>query len=233
MARGDHIYVEDSLRGIPFQHHGIDVGDGYVIHLAPEDGARVTLRDQSERFAVRRVTLEEFAADRSVKIRTHHKQLSADEVVAAAEKRLGQCGYSLLEGNCEHFATACATGEWVSHQIEMSHGALSCVGSAATKAICSFGSKFGLSAVIRGATKTHPAILIADGVELVALTVGCKSGLPASSAKQVARVSGTLTAFGIGAIVAGPAGAVASMAAHEGSRKVADKLCQAARRILG
>ena len=121
----------------------------------------------------------------------------------------------------------------MSHQIEMSHGALACIGSAATKAVWSVGSKFGLSAVVRGATKTHPAILIADGVELVALTVGCKSGLQASSAKQVARVSGSLAAFGIGAIVAGPAGAVVSMAAHEGSRKVADKLCQAARRILG
>lgn len=233
MARGDHIYVEDSVRGIPFQHHGIDVGNGFVIHLAPQDGTRVTLRDHSERFAVRQVTLEEFASGRSIRVRIHRNQLGADAVVAAAESKLGQSGYSLLEGNCEHFATACATGEWVSQQIEMSHGAIACLGSAATKAVWSVGSKFGLSTILRGATKTHPAILLADGVELIALTVSCKTGLQASSAKQVARVSGSLAAFGIGAIVAGPAGAVVSMAAHEGSRKVADKFCQMARRVLG
>jgi hypothetical protein len=44
MSRGEHIYVDGWCAGIPFQHHGIDMGDGTVVHLAPEAGARVTLR---------------------------------------------------------------------------------------------------------------------------------------------------------------------------------------------
>ena len=60
MSRGEHIYILSSVGGVPFQHHGIDMGDGTVIHLAPEQGVQVTLRDESGEFRVRRDTLEDF-----------------------------------------------------------------------------------------------------------------------------------------------------------------------------
>ena len=110
MAAGDHIYVVGTIQGIPFQHHGIDAGDGSVIHLCAGDGARVTLKDSSERFSVRRTSIQEFANGREIFVKQHSDGRNGEQVVKEAEKRIGECGYNLLEGNCEHFATACATG---------------------------------------------------------------------------------------------------------------------------
>lgn len=232
MARGDHIFVEDSIRGIPFQHHGIDLGDGFVIHLAPEDGVRFTLRDTGDRFCVRRVTLDQFADGRLVRTRKYLLARNPEQVATAAESMLGRTGYSLLDGNCEHFATSCATGEWTSHQIEMSQASLACMSSAATKAVWTIASRIGVSSLLRGATKAHPALLIADGVEFAALSLGCKKGLEVSSAKRIARASGSLAAFGIGAVLAGPVGALVSVATHEGSRKVGDEICNKIRKLF-
>ena len=233
MARGDHLFVEGRVRGIPFQHHGIDVGDGTVIHLAPADGARVTLRDATDRFAVRQVTLEQFAEGREVKVRHHADARDADSIVAAAEAMIGKNGYSLLEGNCEHFATLCATGAWSSHQIEMSHATLTSVASMATKATWVLTARLSVQAAVRTVAKIHPAALLADGVELLALSLSCRRGLSAEKAKQVARVSGNVAAVGIGVVVGGPAGAVVGLATHESSRAIADKLCIGIRKLLG
>jgi len=64
--RGDHIFVSATVAGIPFEHHGIDMGDGTVIHLAPEGGARITLRDTTDRFTVRRDVMEIFSRGKAV-----------------------------------------------------------------------------------------------------------------------------------------------------------------------
>ncbi len=233
MARGDHLFVEGRLRGIPFQHHGIDVGDGTVIHLAPSDGARVTLRDNTDRFSVRQVTMEEFAEGREVKVRHHADARDADSIVAAAEAMLGNNGYSLLEGNCEHFATLCATGTWSSHQIEMSHATLTTVASMATKATWLLTAKLSVQAAVRAVAKIHPAALLADGIELLALSISCRKGLSAKKAKQVARFSGNVAAVGIGVVLGGPAGAAIGLATHESSRAIADKICIVIRKLLG
>ena len=233
MARGDHLYVEDTLGGIPFQHHGIDMGDGTVIHLAPADGARVTLRDTSERFCVHRVTKEQFATGRDVRIRFYRQPRSSDQIAAHAESMLGRSGYSLLEGNCEHFATLCVTGKPSSHQIEMSHATVASLASAATKTFWAISSRLGAQTAVRSAAKIHPAAMLADGVEVLALTIGCRRGLEVDEAKRVAKISGNLAAASIGAVVGGPVGAAMGLAAHAGSRAVAEKVCLALRRTLG
>ena len=51
MARGDHIYVE-RLGGV-YAHHGIDTGDGWVIHYTGKNW-----RDPRK---VQRTTIEDFA----------------------------------------------------------------------------------------------------------------------------------------------------------------------------
>ena len=105
MARGDHVYVR---RGRRYTHHGIDCGDGSVIHYA---GPRGSVR------RVARSPIEEFAAGSEVLVRAYETRLSADEAIANAESRLGSSGYHLVRNNCEHFATWASTGAARSGQV--------------------------------------------------------------------------------------------------------------------
>jgi hypothetical protein len=104
MASGDHLYVR---RGLRYSHHGIDCGDGSVIHYI---GPRRT------RF-VARTSLAEFAATSKVRVRSYDKRLSAEVAVRNAESRLGLQDYSLVRNNCEHFAAWCCTGRSASAQV--------------------------------------------------------------------------------------------------------------------
>jgi hypothetical protein len=104
MARGDHIYVRRSR----YSHHGVDCGDGTVIHYV---GPRGSIR------RVARTPLEGFAGGSAVKVRPYDRRLSADEAIQKAESRLGSVGYHLVRNNCEHFAAWCCTGRAVSSQV--------------------------------------------------------------------------------------------------------------------
>lgn len=232
MARGDHIYVRSLLGAIPFQHHGIDMGDGTVIHLAAASGGRVALRDVSDTFSVRRDCWEEFCQGRVPQVVEHADAREPEDVAVQAENWLGKTGYNLLHGNCEHFATFCATGRCESHQIEMSEATVSAMASLATKAFWLTTGKIGGRLALRGATKVHPAAMLADGVEMVTLAVGCGRGLSANDSRRLAKVSGTLAAAGIGVIFGGPAGAAVCVAAHSGSGVVADRICKSVRDLL-
>lgn len=232
MARGDHIYIHCSVNGIPFQHHGIDMGDGTVIHLAPKSGSRIALRDPSDEFAVRRTSMEEFGRGAKIESLNHTEQRSADEIADAAESMLGQTGYSLLDGNCEHFATLCATGVGRSQQIELGEATVTAFASMAAKAVGSVSARVGGRLALKSATKVHPATLIADGVEVAALAIGCRKGLDAEQAKKIARVSGTVAAAGIGGIVGGPVGAATCLAVHSTTGALAESLCKSMRKML-
>jgi len=119
MARGDHVYVR---RGRRYTHHGIDCGDGSVIHYV---GPRGSVR------RVARTPIEEFAAGSEVLVRTYETRLSADQAIANAESRLGSSGYHLVRNNCEHFAAWCCTGRAASTQVRRwvlgSQGALATI----------------------------------------------------------------------------------------------------------
>ena len=142
MARGDHIYVQ-RLGGV-YSHHGIDCGDGSVIHqTAFRHGAP----------GVERITLEQFAEGGEIKVRDYeaflraasgservlrdaslafgraldsargisaieHPDTTPDAVVARAESRLGELGFDAWLNNCEHFATWCRTGISNSAQVD-------------------------------------------------------------------------------------------------------------------
>lgn len=233
MARGQHIFVRGFLRGVPFEHHGIDMGDGTVVHLSPEGGARVALRDSTNRFRVRRTTIEQFSEGRPIQVRKYASCLDPEVIASNAEARIGQTGYSLLEGNCEHFATLCATGQALSDQVEMAAATVSSVASAATKAFWVSTARAGTQVALKGAVKLHPATMIADGIEIAALAIGCRKGLRAPEAKRVARLSGNLTALGVGFALAGPGGAMVSLAAHSSSTAVANRICSRICRWIG
>lgn len=105
MARGDHVYVR---RGLRYSHHGIDCGDGAVIHYV---GPRASIR------RVSRTSFEVFAADSEVLVRAYDQRLGPEETVRNAESRLGSAGYHLIRYNCEHFAAWCCTGRAASTQV--------------------------------------------------------------------------------------------------------------------
>ncbi|MGF1491466.1 MAG: lecithin retinol acyltransferase family protein [Microcoleaceae cyanobacterium] len=108
MAKGDQIYVYReflNLEGV-YQHHGIDCGDGTVIHY----------RKPSE--TIERTSLETFARGQRVYIKEYWTRYIPETVIQRAESRLGERKYNLLFNNCEHFATWCVTGVNDSRQIQ-------------------------------------------------------------------------------------------------------------------
>lgn len=108
MARGDQIYVMRefiNLEGL-YEHHGIDCGDGSVIHY----------RKPSE--TIERTSITTFTLGKTVYIRNYPTSFVADVVVRRAESRLGERQYNLLFNNCEHFANWCKIGVSESKQIK-------------------------------------------------------------------------------------------------------------------
>jgi hypothetical protein len=109
MARGDQIYVLRpylQVQGL-YEHHGIDCGDGTVIHY----------RKTNE--TISRTTFLDFSHGLKVYLREYSKGFCfiADRVLDRAKSRLGEQNYNLLFNNCEHFATWCKTGISDSKQV--------------------------------------------------------------------------------------------------------------------
>lgn len=110
MARGDQIYVIIEFLNIQgvYEHHGIDCGDGSVIHL----------RKRTE--TIERTPFSAFVNDAKSKVYVRHYPTCfiPNVVVRRAESRLGERKYNLLFNNCEHFATWCKTGVSESQQVK-------------------------------------------------------------------------------------------------------------------
>jgi len=109
MAKGDQIYVFRpylEIQGL-YEHHGIDCGDGTVIHY----------RKTNE--TISQTPLFTFSHGLKIYIREYVKGFCfiPDTVIKRAKSRLGEQQYNLLFNNCEHFATWCKTGISDSKQI--------------------------------------------------------------------------------------------------------------------
>lgn len=100
MARGNHIYVHY----VKFVHHGIDCGDGTVIHY---DGEKII---QS--------SITTFGSGNQYLVKHYGWCDSDDVVIQRAKSRLGESKYSLFFNNCEHFAMWCKTGQHDSEQVK-------------------------------------------------------------------------------------------------------------------
>lgn len=105
--RGDHLVVE---RGI-YQHHGVDRGDGTVVHFAGPSQDKVHV-------SVRIDTFDHFANGGVVWVRVYGKRLDPNETVWRAESMVGATSYHLVSNNCEHLASWCVTGAAESRQVE-------------------------------------------------------------------------------------------------------------------
>lgn len=119
MARGDHIRVR---RGLYF-HHGVDMGDGRVVHYAGlADGLRAGPVDV--------VDMDRFAAGRTVKVIRHKGRLSPRETLSRALSRVGEERYHVVWRNCEHFATWAVTGKANCRQVKVVSGMMALVAAA-------------------------------------------------------------------------------------------------------
>ena len=109
MTRGDQIFVMRPLMGMEgvYEHHGIDCGDGTVIHYSKVPQEPTVLR----------VSWREFSWNQTVRVRDYAASFIPDVVIERAESRLGEKLYRLLTNNCEHFATWCKVGKSESRQI--------------------------------------------------------------------------------------------------------------------
>ena len=110
MARADLMSVECQRGVFCYLHFGIDIGDGTVVHLATE----LEKREMS----VQRVSIDQFANGAPISIEAVEEELSADAVIERTLAAVGQKGYDLVIGNCEHFARQMKTGKGHSVQVD-------------------------------------------------------------------------------------------------------------------
>jgi len=163
MARGDHLFIDCP----GYSHHGIDCGDGRVIHFDSHLWRKV-LGKLHEDFhpRVREASWSEFSRGRPVFIRCYVDSDDARVVIERARGRTGETQYDLWNNNCEHFAVWCKTGVAESTQVK-----------AAVQASRPFGKGLAAAAIVARASRLlpPPARVIAIGV-----TVGASAAAATS-----------------------------------------------------
>ena len=224
MARGDRLAVERTILGsaVTYLHHGIDVGEGLVVHARPDDfrnpfaGGRVVCTSQAD-----------FAAGRPVRtVVDPPARFSAAEIADRAATQVGREGYSPVVDNCEHFATWCATGERASRQVDLLMArataivsrtvavvsARAAAGAAERVAVrTAFGTtlRFGMRSLV-------PAAIVAEAAALAAEWRAHQAGLPAAASRRIGNRAGlaaTAAAFAVAGFRAGPVGIVGGVLA--------------------
>lgn len=220
MARGDRLEVEQRIAGstVTYMHHGVDVGDGSVVHARPDD-----FRNPFGGGRVVRTSREEFAAGRPVRVTTDPPAaFPPDEIVARALAHVGREGYSPLVDNCEHFATWCATGTRVSRQSDI---VLARLRAAAARAVAAVSTRTALGAGERIAIRTAlgtpvrlglrtlvPAAIVAEAAALAVEWRAHQAGRPPAESRKAGEAAGLATstaACALAALPAGPGGVLA------------------------
>jgi len=224
MTRGDRLRVERRLAGstVVYMHHGIDVGDGTVVHARPDD-----FRSPLAGGRVERTSLAEFAGGGTVLVTTEPPAVyPPDEVAARALEHVGREGYCPVVDNCEHFATWCATGERASRQVDIVLARIS--GAAArVAAVVSARRLFANAAVgtaeriaVRTALGTTvrlglrtlvPAAIAGEAAALAAEWTAHHAGRSAAESRRAGEAAGLATsaaACALAGIPAGPGGVI-------------------------
>ena len=219
MARGDRLRVERRLAGstVAYMHHGIDVGDGTVVHARPDD-----FRSPLAGGRVEQTSLAEFADGGSVLVTTEPPAAyPPDEIVARAIEHVGREGYCPVVDNCEHFATWCATGERSSRQVDI---VLARISGAATRvaAVVSARRLFANAAVgaaeriavrtvlgttVRLSLRTLvPAAIAGEAAALAAEWTAHHAGRSAADSRRAGEAAGLATSAATCALAGIPAG---------------------------
>lgn len=223
MARGDRLAVERRLAGsaVTYTHHGIDVGDGTVVHARPDDPDRLFGGGR-----VVRSTLAEFAAGSPVRVVDDPPaRHPPGEIVRRALGAIGRDGYCPVVDNCEHFTTWCATGERGSRQVDLlvdrlSIAATRVAAAAATRSAGRVAIRAGLGTTVRLSLGTLlPAALVAEGAAIAAEWSAHQAGHSAERSRTAGEAAGMVTSAAVcaaAAVVAGPAAALGGALAGAG-----------------
>jgi len=219
MARGDRLRVERRLGGsnLPYMHHGIDVGDGTVVHARPDDFRRPLAGG-----GVERTSLAEFAGGGEVLVTTEPPaRFSPDEIAARAVAHVGRTGYCPVEDNCEHFATWCATGKHASRQVEILRwrlGGLVARTAAVVSARMAAGAaervavRTALGTTVRLGLRTLvPAAIAGEAAALATEWTAHHTGRSADESRRAGEAAGlaaSAVTCGLAGLPAGPAGVV-------------------------
>ena len=215
MALGDRLAVERRLVGstVTYLHHGVDMGDGTVVHARPDDPERIFGGGR-----VSRTSFGEFAAGAAVRVIDEPPaRYAPGEVAARAAALVGRDGYCPVVENCEHFATWCATGKRSSRQIDL---LVDRVGRAATRVAAVVAARGAGRVAFRTALGTSvrlglrtllPATLAAEGAAMAAEWSAHQRGLSPERSRRAGESAGLATSAAVcaaGALAAGPAAAI-------------------------
>lgn len=108
------LQIADHLvsRRLGYDHHGIYIGDGCVVHYS---GSHSLMH----KGAIEITSLEHFAADNPLYVaNSSQRKFSRDDIRERALSRLGEDKYHLIFNNCEHFSNWCVSGEHQSEQVQ-------------------------------------------------------------------------------------------------------------------
>jgi hypothetical protein len=220
MARGDRIEVEHRIVGstVTYLHHGVDLGDGTVVHARPDD-----FRNPFGGGRVVRTSLAEFSEGRAVRVRNEPPAaFPAEEIASRALAHVDRDGYDLVIDNCEHFATWCATGRRSSRQVDIVVGRVAAGVSRAAPAVSARAAvgaaervaiRTAVGTTVRVGLKTMlPAALAGEAAALVAEWTAHQRGKTEQESRRAGEAAGlaaTSLAFAMAGAPAGPAGALA------------------------
>jgi hypothetical protein len=173
MSAGDHLRVARRL----YWHHGIDMGDGTVIHASGEPGRRKL------NAAVRRTTTAEFLRGGRAVVVNAPRRESAERITDRAVAAIGGRDYSLVFNNCEHFARWCESGEASSRQVDTYALAGAAAGVGARVLLGAATRRAGASLVL---TVLPVAVPISTTVAIAGIAVAVRSRLrrPATLAAE-------------------------------------------------
>jgi len=213
MARGDRLQVEHRIAGstVTYLHHGIDVGDGTIVHARPRD-----FRNPFGGGRVVRTSRADFAECRIVRVVTEPPAAyPPDEVAARALAHVGRDGYHPVVDNCEHFATWCATGRRASRQVEIVMGRVAAGMSRAAAALsarAAVGSleRLAVGTTVRLGLKTLvPAAIVGEVAAFTAEWTAHQRGAGARQSRKAGEAAGLAAsslAYAVAGTPAGPAG---------------------------
>lgn len=121
--------IEISYLGYIYQHWGVYVGDGHIVHLTGVDGGSSgiyllgSVSGLSTQAVVKKELVTKVAAGNKYQVNSKYDRrfppLPLKDILARAEALVGQVmPYVLSQKNCEHFATQLRYGVAVSDQVE-------------------------------------------------------------------------------------------------------------------
>ena len=214
MARGDRLKVERRLAGsaVVYSHHGINMGDGTVVHARPHDFVLPITGG-----SVVRTPVEDFGNGREVRTTSFSAaRFPPDEIAARAAAEVGRPGYCPVTNNCEHFVSWCATGEQASRQIDILAGRFQAAATrtaAAVTARAAAGTagrvaiRTALGVTVRVGLKTLvPVAVVAEAAALATEWRAHQAGLDEEASRRAGDRAGLATSIVAFAAVGAPGG---------------------------